>query len=266
MKKVSFSVKSRLVEIIEDVTNFKKYKCIEDKNRKPKEEHIKTLMDSFRIFGTASAVVRIIRTRAINGVLGDYIADGQHSIKAAERLSLGLTVIIVELVEDTALNITQYIAMLNNNSKAWSTNNFLGAYSSNEISEYKIFDRLKKQHGLTITDLLHIFLGGAGTKENKLFKSGELKFDDCEDSMTMLEAVVSIINVIPKKSFCRRSLYKVMRLAKDYKRLAKAILKAAVCLETAEAKFSENEFEFHDHLIKIYKKEFKNKVDFPHDM
>jgi tellurite resistance protein len=86
-----------------------------------------------------------------------------------------------------------------------------------------------------------------------------MKFVNEADSMELLDAVMSIKNVIPNKAFVRRSLYKIMRLCKDYKRMAKAVIKTAEALKTAHTKFSENEREFYEHLVKIYKAEFSVK-------
>jgi hypothetical protein len=75
----------------------------------------------------------------------------------------------------------------------------------------------------------------------------------------MLDAVSLIKNEIPNKAFARRSLYKVLRLSKDYDKMAKAILKASKYLKRANTKFSENEQDFYTHLMEIYRVEFKIK-------
>ncbi len=66
-------------------------------------------------------------------------------------------------------------------------------------------------------------------------------------------------NIIPNKAFVRRSLYKIMRLSKDYNKLAKAIVKVSKAMETSLQKFSCDETEFHNHLTNIYRKEFNIK-------
>ena len=238
---------------------FNQFQILEGKNRKINESHVKRLVDSFKTFGTSTARIIIIRTKAIDGKVREFLADGQHTRIAAARLNETLTVSIVEMEEDTLLNITKYVATLNNNKKAWSTKNFLNAYSSNEITEYKVLQDIIENSGLKVTDILHIFLGAAGVKENKLFRDGEAKFMDYNDSMTMLLAVRKVMPYIPNKAYIRRSLYKVMRLAKDYDRLANAIKIAGEALIIGYRSMPENEGEFYDYILNIYKKEFKVK-------
>ena len=153
----------------------------------------------------------------------------------------------------------KYIATLNNNAKAWSTNVFLEAFADNGIVEYKKFKAIMGDTGLTITDLLTIYCGSGSGVANTKFKDGELVFVNEADSDKLLKAVKKVKGHIPNKAYVRRSLYKVMRIAKDYDKLAKAIVRTAKALETACAKFSENEAEFYDHLVDIYKAEFKIK-------
>ena len=227
-------------------------------NRGVDGSQVNAIKDSFSSFGTASAVIRILRTSVFDGVETEYIIDGQHSIVAASRLSLPLNVFIVKLHEDTLMNVLKYIALLNNTSKAWSNNNYIKAFY--HIPEYKIFDDYMKKSGLTTTDMLHIFMGGASKNhEVKSFKNAELKFIDFEDSEKMLDIVVKVKPYIPNKSYARRSVYKVLRAAKDYNKMGKAIITCAKHLAKANTKFSENETDFQAHLTEIYRAEFKIK-------
>ncbi len=260
MKKSNISPASITVKVLTNVSDFSAYKSLKESNRDTNETHIKKLMESFVQYGTGGVVVTIVKTSAFSGKNELYTADGQHTIIALERLGMSATVIIVRLVEDTPLKVTQYISTLNNNAKAWSTNNFLSAFASNGITEYKKMSNFKAEHGFTITDLLYIFLGNGGAKENKLFKSGTMKFIDEKDSTKLMNAVVKVMNVIPNKAYCRRSLYKVMRVAKDYNKMAKAILKASTAMEITCQTFSSDETEFYNHLVRIYQQEFNVKV------
>jgi hypothetical protein len=250
MKKVAVSPQSILVKVLTNVTDFSGYKVI-DTNRPTKEPHVKRLVNSYKRFGTAGANLIVVQTRAITGKLEYYIADGQHTRIAAERAKLPLTVFIVELLNDTMFNVTQYIAMLNDTSKGWTSSNYVSAFSGNEVSEYKLFNDTMKETGLKTTDLLQIFLYTTSTKE---FKSGAMKFPDVEDSLKLLKATKMVKEVIPNKAFSRRSLYKVFRMAKDYKKMAKAILEA-----TSYVKFEENEQKLYDQLCHIYKSAFNVK-------
>ncbi len=250
---------SVLISIKQGVTNFDKYEVFPKLNRKIDESNVRQLVQSFSEFGTATAKVTIIKTKSVTGKTQYYRGDGQHSIIAAGRLGMPLIVVIVELVEDTLLNVTKYVAALNNNAKAWSTSNFLNAFACNNISEYQIVGHMVEQSGLTITDMLYIFLGSASRENNNTFKSGGLKFIDYNDSYELWEAVCSIKKYIPNKAYARRAIYPIFRMAKDYKRMAKVIIRAAKSMEIAQSKFSENEADFNAQLIRLYKAEFKKK-------
>ena len=249
---------SKLLEIIQEASPnvYLKYKNLEVRNRVIKEMHVKKLMESFSMYGTAAARVIVVKTKAVTGRTEYYVADGQHSIKAASRLKLNLTVMVVELYEDTMINLVKYIALLNNNSKSWSNKNYNNSFY--DIPEYKIFADIMANTGLKVTDLLFIFLG-CSQKQHKVFKSGDMKFADVNDSMLMLDATLVAMPYIPNKSFARRSLYRIFRLCKDYGRMAQAIVKTAEYLKLAQSKFSENETEFYSHLTEIYRAEFKIK-------
>ena len=267
MKKTESTLIARLLKIYQEMKpkEYLKYsKLPNNHNRGVDEAQVKVLMESFSKYGTAGTKVIIIRTMVFGKVNEEYIADGQHSIIAASRLDLPLNILIVDLTEDTLMNVLRYVTSLNNTAKAWSNNNYIRTFY--HIPEYQIFDKLIKDKGLTTTDLLHIFMGGASkNQEGKAFKSGDLKFFDVDDSYEMLDAVTLVKNDIPNKSFARRSLFKVLRMSKDYKRMSKAILKSAKHLTKANAKFSENETDFLAHLIDIYRAEFKIKQQVDND-
>ena len=261
MKKTLFNSNqcSRQVNVILNSYDYDKYENLPGQNRKVNESHVKRLMESFSFFGTSSVKITIVRTKSVNGKVQHFVADGQHTIVAASRLGLPLSIFIVELFEDTLLNVTKYIAILNNNAKAWSTKNYLKAYSSNKIFEYLYYEDVMEKTGLTITDLCFIFTGSGGYKQTRAFKNGELVFPDIKESNRLLKSVIKVLPYIPKKSFTRRSLYKVLRMTKEYDRMADAIIKTSKLLSDACMSFSENETDFHNHLIKIYKSEFKIK-------
>ena len=250
---------SVLISMKHGVTNFDKYEIFPKLNRKIDESNVRQLVESFKQFGTASAKVTIIKTKSVTGRVKLFQGDGQHSIIAAGRLGLPLLVVTVELADDTLLNVTKYVAALNNNAKAWSTHNFLNAFACNGIDEYKIVGNMVEQSGLTITDMLYIFLGSASRENNNTFKSGKLKFIDYNDSYELWEAVCSVKQYIPNKAYARRAIYPIFRMAKDYKRMAKVIIKAGRSMEIAQTKFSENEADFTAQLQRLYRAEFKRK-------
>ena len=207
MKKVTFHQNSIIIDTIMQTTDFSMYEFLIGLNRTPSREHIAKLVASFIEFGSASAWVTVVETKAF-GKLKRLIIDGQHTVLASIESGIPVNVQIIRLREDNVLNVTKYMAMKNSISKEWSTDVYLNAYSENGIREYKLFALLKKQHKLTMTDLLYIFLGNGSAKENKAFKSGEMKFLDEAKSLKLLKALLEVRNLIPNKAFIRRAFYK----------------------------------------------------------
>jgi hypothetical protein len=245
------------VEFIQQSVNYDSFDFLAI-NRDINEPHVKALMESFQKWGSASRTLIVIESKAITGKYKRYYADGQHSVTALKRLGLAVDIKVVRLKDDTEMNVLKFIAMLNNSNVGWSNERYLESFSQIESApNYKLIKDIKKETGLTMTDLLLIFLNGASKKENKMFKDGELDFPDRKDSDKLLEAVLKVKNEVPNKAFVRRKLIKVFRMAKDYNRMTKAILKTSEALKIACSKWSENETEFYNHLVDVYQAEFK---------
>lgn len=251
--------KTRLIEVITNVTGETTYKLSENVNREVKESHVKKLMKSFSTYGTAGLKITVLKTSAFTGVSEYIVADGQNSITACNRLGLAYSVFIIELEDDTEFNVRKYISAVNNNNKGWAGTDYLSTYANNGIREYKTFAHLKKTTGLQITDLQFIFLGDAGAKNIEDYKEGRMKFINEEDSQELLKYTLLAKQYIPKRSQPRRSFHKIMRLAQNYKKMANAIIEMGESLALAGHTFSEDETILYNQLLAIYQKEFKVK-------
>ena len=244
-----------LVKTIEKSTDFMKYKRLNE-NRELDENHVKLLKASFDEFGCDISRLIVVRTKSLNKdrKLEEVVVDGEHTRILCHRLGLPLNVEIVELADDTRMNIVKYMAVLNNSKKAWSNERYLRAYAELGIYEYQRILAIKKETGLTITDLLFIFFGSG---EEQRFKKGESVFTDEKNGLRLLDATMSIKQFVPNKSFVRRSFFKICQNTCEYDKFAKAIIKTSKALAKGLSKFSENEKEFKLHLELIYKETFK---------
>lgn len=237
---------TRLISSFTNKKNFSKFEDVEVQ-RKINETNVCNLMKSFKKFGTGGSNITIIRTSAFGKVNQMVIGDGKHSVKAASLIGVGLNGRVVELIEDTKVNVLKYIATLNNTRAGWSNKVYSDGYSKIGSQEYILFNNLLAKHKkLTTTDLLFIFLGGSSPRENEMYKSGEMAFMNEAESMRLLKAVLSVIDVLPNKSYVRRSLYKVMRMTNNYNKFAEKIL-------YSDMNFSENEGELYLQLVQLYK-------------
>lgn len=246
------STKSVFIKAERDSKEYDAFNLV-DENRDVDNVQINRLVKSFLKYGTAALNLTVLESRVLSGKWEYYLGDGQHSIKACKQLNLPFNYTVVRLENETKESVLKYIATLNNAKKGWSTDNYLKSFLAKP--EYILFDKLKKESKLTITDLLYIFMGDGGAKNLAIFKDGGLNFPNQDKSMILYKSVVSLKPKLPNKAFVRRSLYKIMAISGDYIRMQKAIEKSIKNYTI----FSENEIHFYQQLVQIYKKEFKVK-------
>jgi len=246
--KVYSELQTRQVAFIPSTMDYQQYLTSIVANRKIRKAHVKMIEESFKKFGTAAATIIVIATKCITGKKEYFIADGQHRVTAASRLNMPLNVVIVELINDTKLNLIKYVSELNSKSKQWNTATYLEKFAECGQDNFAYFTELKQTTGLTVSDLCNIFVGSASSIALKEFKEGTINIADVEDSECLLEAVMLVKNLVPNKAFSRRSLYTIFRTAKDYKKMAKAIIRAA----NSGFTFAENESELLNQFKAIY--------------
>ena len=242
------SVKTEFVEFIPQTMDYMKYEISEICNRKISNTHVKNLEESFNEYGTAAATITVVETN-ITGKLSRIKADGQHSCIAAQRLNLPLNIVVVRLKEDTSLNLAKYVAKLNNTSKNWTSKNYLDVYSDNKVDNFEFFKTKMKETGLSLYDICYIYLGEG--KQIKAVKNGEISIVNKQDSDNFLEAVMLVKHIIPNNSNGRRALYRIFRQCKNYKKMAKAMIKASDLIT-----FDAKETVFYKQLVEIYNNTF----------
>ena len=221
------------------------YTMLEEVSRKVDDAHVKSIMEGMAMFGAEATCLIIVQTRAF-GELQRILADGNHRATSAKLLNLPLDFKVVELADDTQESVKRYIACLNNSVKRWTNPVYLQVFAAGGIREYVKFKEIMEETGLTITDLLFIYCGSGGTKN---FQLGKLTFKDEKESDKLLDQVKRMLNVLPKHSFTRRGIWKVMKQAENKRKLATAIIKFS---RDAKNEFSPDEKTFKSQLVEIY--------------
>ena len=251
MKKLEFNLKTVLVANISQAeTDYLKTLKFLNANRTIKRAHVNKMKESFNTFGTACATIIVIETTAF-GRKEQLIADGQHRVVTAIEMGLTLNVCIIRLEEDTKSNVVRFISVLNNTAKSWSNEQYLLSYSYCDLPIYKKLAKVKKESNLTMTDLHFIYLNN-NLNLIKQYKSGTLaQLPNEKRSGEIYKAVKKVYEFIPKKAFTRRALYSVLNDVTDLEAFTDRIIDTANLLKEAEMKFSENEQEFKEHLLKI---------------
>ena len=248
-------MKLQFVEFLSQVTDFSNYVFLEDINRGTKSSNIKNISESFKLYGSLGSTIIVIETSAY-GVTQRIIADGQHRVKVAmqEGYSLDIKVVKFAPSDDTPRNVSKYISALNNVQLKWSTDNYMSIFANNGIHEYIVFKEMVNTHKLTITDLLHIFLGGGSNKE---YSKGIMKFSDEKDGREMAKQIARLLPYLPKKVMVRRYLPNIMR-GYDYEVFADAIIRASKLIKSGGGiGFPEDKDEFKAHMLRIRSITFK---------
>jgi hypothetical protein len=206
--------KNLFIKIIEQTTDFSFIDFIDGINRPMIEPNVHGIINSFEEFGSASANAILIETKVF-GSTKIIIGDGQHTVEASKRSGYPINLIIVRLKDDTRHALIKYISTLNNTKVSWSTKTYVDRFADNGIIEYKLFNEIKKEYKLTVTDLLNIYLFGDSSKEHKMFKSGNMKFENLNRSNQVLNVVVACKDRLPNKAFIRRNFIKQVILNYD---------------------------------------------------
>lgn len=243
MKKVTF----KFIKAERNCTNYDIAIHFEGKhNRKINSTSVNDIAEKIAKNGFIGYIT-LIKTRAF-GKVQIRVADGQHRLEAAKLAGSPFNYELIELVDDTKKSVTNFIAGMNSVGTRWSNLNHLEKQVENGIHEYIVFKNCLETSTLKITDLEYIFLGGAGSKESKEFKSGEMKFSNEKASLEFFESVKRMSEFLPNKAFSRRALYKTLKVVKSPKKLEKLILKTTKLISI------ENEADLEKELNSLYNK------------
>jgi len=242
LKKLAFSVVSFFST--KDYSQFNFF----DFNRPVDKNHVNKLASSMKVRGFRGAII-VIRTAIIDGIEKLYILDGQHRFEACKLLGIEFKFEIVDI--KTELELAQYIADVNNSSKAWGTNQFLDVWSKMKIREYIKLQEVFKNTKIQITPLVMIYNGAS---DMKAFRSGSMSFPNENESDTIVEQIMDLKGLLPTKAFCRRAIVRVMRNEKYNHKLIKPYIERKV---RQGGGFTENEKDLQkelEHLLRISNK------------
>ncbi len=103
-------------------------------NRAINNAHVNNLVESIRAFGVLSFII-VVETDSIDGVMRKWIVDGQHRFKAFKNE--GRPILYTMTEASTKEEIVRLIAKLNCTSRRWSIPDYLHAWASLEIPDYK---------------------------------------------------------------------------------------------------------------------------------
>lgn len=247
------------IMVVLDCTDYEMFDHLTGFNREVSSSNVKEKEKHLASRGFVGDII-VIKTSAFGKKDQLVVADGQHRIAALKLLKIPFDykVYAFDKDDDTRLNVLQFISEYNSVAVNWSPEKYLDAFAANGSREYVMMKKMKKETGLTITDLQNVFLFGCGTNEVKAFKSGEMKFTNLRDSISLLSALMSIKDLLPNKAYTRRSMFKIFKMTGgEYQRFAEAV---AFVIKKGKKEVPENEKMLFDFLKDVFKAEFSEKV------
>ncbi len=229
-------------------------------NRTIKESTIEPVKESISENGFLGGL-SVLRTKVFSKDKKTYeliIIDGQNRLESAKRLGEPYNYFINTFdnkKDDTKENIVKIIAKTNSNATNWVTVRYLDIYANLGFKPYQVMKEVQQITKLTLTDLQNIFLGGCGSKEVKLYKSGDMAIADENRSKKLLEAISALKDVLPKYSYVRRSLFKSFKKVDTNKIMKFA---SAIILNAKKESLPENEKELFVWVEKVRTETFED--------
>jgi hypothetical protein len=111
-------------------------------------------------------------------VKNNYIIDGQHRFEACKNLDLPIWFIELDQLQEK--DIVTAIALLNNNAKNWSAEDFLHLYCELGMNEYLTIKEYMRDYEMNSLSVAIYFLSGFNQYKsaiNKKFKDGNFEIE-----------------------------------------------------------------------------------------
>lgn len=148
-------------------------------NRTLSESHVRQLQTSISENATSIEFTPIIVNEK------NQVIDGQHRLKALQRLGLPVHYIVWEggTLEDAQ--------RLNASSKNWTPLDYAYSYASRGNKHYKTYLEFRELYGLN-HDILVQYLGLRKPMTSMMFKTGKLKVDDVAASHQLCSELLDL--------------------------------------------------------------------------
>lgn len=156
-------------------------------NRAIKSAHSDKMAKSIKTIKVQRAI-NIIKTSAFGKEGTSYIADGQHlrdAILNTRDKDLGnhLVVFINEI--DEVQNIIPFVSRMNATAKNWTRKNYLDAWTTQGVSEYKFLTNKLSETDYSLSILLEAYGLGGVSKQIEDFKNGLFKIEERKGGMIL---------------------------------------------------------------------------------
>lgn len=141
-------------------------------------------------------VVLVCETDIIDGEKKLWIVDRQHRFCHLKRTSRPVP--YIKIYVHSKYELIQLVAALNSSAKKWSKNDYMNAWGTMEMDEYKIIEKWRKKEKLPVTAIITAMTGIDRRQLNKKFENGNLRFDNIEKGEKIINQVLTLQKHIPK--------------------------------------------------------------------
>jgi hypothetical protein len=135
------------------------------------------------------------------------IIDGQHRFEVIKELGLPLNYVICK-----GYGLAE-VHLLNQNSKNWTTSDYLEAYCNLEYSQYVDFKKFVDKHQINIQIALYLLSGTDSGDMIKTFNSGSFKIKNIKEAENTMNRLHQISDFFPQYKM-RWFVYAIARLLK----------------------------------------------------
>ena len=161
-------------------------------NRELDYRHTATMRQSVSLHGNNRLVI-IVKTDVIDGVMREYIADGQHLFEAL--VTLGYHVVYKYVVVGTKEQLVKLLTDMNNTSKPWKLIDYINAWA--ELTEdYKHLQRSITRYGIKPQGIAMVAMNVPNRASiAHLIKLGRYHVVDRTRFRTMMNHIVDLLSI-----------------------------------------------------------------------
>ena len=171
-------------------------------NRGVIPSHVTKISTSIQKRGCARPVI-IVRVDFIEGVMKNYIIDGQHLFFALLRNNMDIPYVTMEVKNKEEL--VETIALLNTSSKSWTTMDYVSAWSS-IVPDYVVLNKMYKTYDLELGQIAELAHTGtlaarAGLGASPVYstiKKGNFRIQDKESCIDKLNKIQDVLGIVPR--------------------------------------------------------------------
>jgi hypothetical protein len=164
-------------------------------NRPIKESHVGKMMMSVEKIGIQRAII-IIKTACFGEGVQLYFGDGQHLGKAILNIPVkkleGHKVALINEI-NAVDEIIPFVSKMNSTASNWSMRNYLDAWVTHGLPDYKFLLGVHEETGYGISPLVEAYLNRRGYG-NVTFKQGKFKANKAQGTrvISLYESAVAL--------------------------------------------------------------------------